>query len=68
MLGSEELRLSDDHPRELAMRQLNAVKMVKAWCGAKGYDITVSWVESAIKVSAPSALRRDHTTPVDLYD
>ncbi|KAK2829901.1 hypothetical protein FQN49_007142 [Arthroderma sp. PD_2] len=66
--------LDKDDLKELAMWQLNgreiknAVKMVKSWCDQKGYDMTLSRMESGIKVSAPQAMKRDYTKPADLYD
>ncbi|EEP75558.1 predicted protein [Uncinocarpus reesii 1704] len=77
--GDEGIRsamkdLDEEHLSELAMWHLNgreiknAVNMVKAWCDIKGYDMTLSRIESAIKATAPNCLKRDHTAPVDLYD
>lgn len=66
--------LNEEHLKELSMWQLNgreiknAVKMVKSWCDQKGYDMTLSRMESGIKVSAPQATKRDFTKPMDLYD
>ncbi|KAM5474283.1 hypothetical protein MauCBS54593_001857 [Microsporum audouinii] len=66
--------LSEEDLKELSMWQLNgreiknAVKMVKSWCDQKGYDMTLSRMESGIKVSAPQATKRDFTKPMDLYD
>ncbi|DAA78907.1 TPA_exp: putative AAA family ATPase [Trichophyton benhamiae CBS 112371] len=66
--------LNEEDLKELSMWQLNgreiknAVKMVKSWCDQKGYDMTLSRMESGIKVSAPQATKRDFTKPMDLYD
>ncbi|OJD10965.1 hypothetical protein AJ78_08165 [Emergomyces pasteurianus Ep9510] len=64
----------DEDLKELAMWQLNgreiknAAKLAKSWCDYKGYDMTLSRIESGIKVTAPHSLKRDHTTPRELYD
>lgn len=66
--------ITDEDLKELAMWQLNgreiknAAKMAKSWCDYKGYDMTLSRIESGIKVTAPHSLKRDHTTPRELYD
>ncbi|QSS55017.1 AAA family ATPase [Histoplasma capsulatum var. duboisii H88] len=77
--GEQEVRsvmkeITDEDLKELAMWQLNgreiknAAKMAKSWCDYKGYDMTLSRIESGIKVTAPNSLKRDHTTPKELYD
>ncbi|EEH50656.2 uncharacterized protein PADG_06735 [Paracoccidioides brasiliensis Pb18] len=66
--------ITEEDLNELAMWQLNgreiknAAKMAKSWCDYKGYDMTLSRIESGIKVTAPHSLKRDHTTPRELYD
>ncbi|KKZ68348.1 hypothetical protein EMCG_05968 [[Emmonsia] crescens] len=66
--------ITDEDLKELAMWQLNgreiknAAQMAKSWCDYKGYDMTLSRIESGIKVTAPHSLKRDHTTPRELYD
>jgi SpoVK/Ycf46/Vps4 family AAA+-type ATPase len=65
--------LEEEDLKEIAAWQLNgreiknAVKLVKSWCDYGGYDMTLSRMESGIKVSAPQAPKRDHTLTMDLY-
>ncbi|PGG97335.1 hypothetical protein GX51_07369 [Blastomyces parvus] len=77
--GEQEVRsamkeIMDEDLKELSMWQLNgreiknAAKMAKSWCDYKGYDMTLSRIESGIKVTAPHSLKRDHTKPTELYD
>ncbi|OJD23500.1 hypothetical protein ACJ73_05149 [Blastomyces percursus] len=77
--GEQEVRsamkeITDEDLKELSMWQLNgreiknAAKMAKSWCDYKGYDMTLSRIESGIKVTAPHSLKRDHTKPRELYD
>ncbi|KAH7374613.1 ATPase [Plectosphaerella cucumerina] len=67
--------LVDDEIKELGRWQLNgreiktAVKMTKAWCDQKGYELTLERLENGIRVTAP------HVTKIgtvgehdDLYD
>ncbi|EEQ89779.1 hypothetical protein RJZ56_001732 [Blastomyces dermatitidis] len=77
--GEQEVRsamkdITGEDLKELSMWQLNgreiknAAKMAKSWCDYKGYDMTLSRIESGIKVTAPHSLKRDHTKPRELYD
>ncbi|KAF2177318.1 P-loop containing nucleoside triphosphate hydrolase protein [Zopfia rhizophila CBS 207.26] len=67
-------RLTEEDLKELGKWQLNgreiknAIKMVKSWCDAKDYEMTLTRLESGIKVTAPHATRRDDSYPCDLYE
>jgi hypothetical protein len=58
-----ELSLWELNGREIK----NAIKTVKSWCDCKGYVITLSRLESGIKVTAPSASKRG-VADTSLYD
>jgi hypothetical protein len=58
-----ELSLWELNGREIK----NAIKTVKSWCDCKGYAITLSRLESGIKVTAPSASKRG-VADTSLYD
>ncbi|KAK3381694.1 hypothetical protein B0H63DRAFT_396910 [Podospora didyma] len=66
--------LSDEEIHELAAWQLNgreiknAVKMVKAWCDAKGYKMTLARLENGIRVTSPHASKLTHENDHSLYD
>ncbi|KAK3384617.1 P-loop containing nucleoside triphosphate hydrolase protein [Lasiosphaeria ovina] len=66
--------LSEEDFRELAAWQLNgreiknAVKMVKAWCDAKGYELTLARLENGIRVTSPHASKLMHENDTSLYD
>jgi hypothetical protein len=75
--GKEQLRpmahaLDSEDMKELGLYALNgreiknAIKTVKSWCECKGYEITLSRLESAIKVTAPQAAKQSAVT--ELYD
>nr|XP_036582506.1 Vacuolar protein sorting-associated protein 4B [Colletotrichum truncatum]KAF6791210.1 Vacuolar protein sorting-associated protein 4B [Colletotrichum truncatum] len=68
--GSNEL-LSDEDLKDLSQWQLNgreiknAVKMVKAWCDHKGYEMNLSRLESGIRVTSPEASKQGHVVDDD---
>jgi hypothetical protein len=72
MIKPSEL-LSDEDFSELSQWDLNgreiknAVKTVRAWCECKGYAMTLSRLESGIRVTAPNASKRG-TADTSLYD
>ncbi|KAN0071868.1 P-loop containing nucleoside triphosphate hydrolase protein [Elaphomyces granulatus] len=77
LLGEEESPMKDlneEDLKELAMWDLNgreiknAIKMVRSWCEFKHYDMTLSRLESGIKVTSPHVSKRDYTYSKDLYD
>jgi SpoVK/Ycf46/Vps4 family AAA+-type ATPase len=56
--------IDDEDLKELAQWDLNgreiknAIKTVKSWCDAKGYEMSLGRLESGIKVTAPNATKR----------
>lgn len=61
--SSENETLSDDDIHQLALWQLNgreiknAVRMVRTWCDHKNYAMTLSRLESGIRVTSPHATK-----------
>ncbi|KAK4222477.1 ATP-dependent zinc metalloprotease YME1L1 [Podospora fimiseda] len=76
--GEEEQKVEEELPeediKELAAWQLNgreiktAVKMARTWCDHKGYELTLSRLENAIKVTSPHASKDRHEGDTSLYD
>ncbi|KAK3314449.1 hypothetical protein B0H66DRAFT_480710 [Apodospora peruviana] len=68
--------LTEDDLKDLAAWNLNgreiktAVKMVRSWCDYKGYEMTLSRLESGIKVTSPHATKSAgvHEHDSSLYD
>jgi len=65
--------LSEEDMLELARWELNgreiknAIKTVKSWCDQKGYEMSLSRLESGIKVTSPSA-SKSGVIDTSLYD
>jgi SpoVK/Ycf46/Vps4 family AAA+-type ATPase len=65
--------LEEDDLEELAKWELNgreiknAIKTVKSWCDAKGYEMNLLRLESGIKVTAPQGQKRE-SGDSGLYD
>jgi hypothetical protein len=69
--------LTDRELRDLARWPLNgreiknAAKMVRSWCGYKGYDLTLDRLEKGIRVTSPHAIKTAEPqgeNDVDLYE
>lgn len=66
--------LSEEDLAELSRWELNgreiknAIKTVKSWCDAKAYDMSLSRLESGIRVTAPNAVKRGDGEESGLYD
>ncbi|KAK4216493.1 ATP-dependent zinc metalloprotease YME1L1 [Rhypophila decipiens] len=72
--GSHKSALTEEDLKELAAWSLNgreiktAVKMVRSWCDYKGYEMTLSRLESGIRVTSPHAAKSSGGTDTSLYD
>ncbi|KAM7201293.1 ATP-dependent zinc metalloprotease YME1L1 [Rhypophila sp. PSN 637] len=72
--GSHKRALTEEDLKELAAWSLNgreiktAVKMVRSWCDYKGYEMTLSRLESGIRVTSPHAAKSSGGTDTSLYD